>query len=752
MGSPAAPSYANLVMTWWEVTFLSSLKSNFRILFYQRFVDDLIFIIEGNQTTVDQFLVEINKMDCFLKFTLGSSGLSINFLDITVWWDFRVNKFNSKIYRKETFTNSYVHFSSAHPRHIIRNIPKGQFIRACRMTSDENELLAELAFIRNMFHQRGYPPQLLNDTIREVLSKRTSHYPALLDKFDPSHIFSSSNNFGKSKNCDNMVCSLDMSTDGNNIKKILENNWKIIEGNSDIFKVLGNKPSFVFRNNYNIKKALEFNKFKHDNHMILVAPVVLTIINTSLVSGVVPNDFKRVVMHPLLKKSGLDASVLANYRPISKLPFLSKVMERCVYGQLLDFLDKNNFLENFQSGFKPLHSTETALLKVMNDIFLATDGGKSVLLVLLDLTAAFDTVDHEVLLHHLEHYVGITGSALNWFRSYLSDRMVCVQWSGFSSDFFHLPWGVSQGLILGPLLFCIYILPLGDILRKYGIDFHLYADDCQLYLPLDEADGRSISKVLDCLCELKTWMVENFLSLNEGKTEVVLFGSSCYTDSFMTDCGELTPYLKDFVINLGVKMDKDLCFRGHINRVVASSFYQLRRLAKVKPFLSRCDLETVVHAFITSRLDYCNSILFGVSQGVLSRLQLVQNAAGRFLEGKRKFDHAMPILAALHWLPVFYRIRFKILLLVFKALNGLTPIYLSEMLHPYVPARALCSEDLSLLVVPRSRLKTRGDRAFAVAAPKLWNELPLYIRQSSSVAVFKSKLKTYFYDLAFSNV
>ncbi|XP_043929396.1 uncharacterized protein LOC122803772 [Protopterus annectens] len=199
-------------------------------------------------------------------------------------------------------------------------------------------------------------------------------------------------------------------------------------------------------------------------------------------------------------------------------------------------------------------------------------------------------------------------------------------------------------------------------------------------------------------------------------------------------------------------MDKDLCFRGHINRVVASSFYQLRRLAKVKPFLSRCDLEIVVHAFITSRLDYCNSILFGVSQGALSRLQLVQNAAGKFLEGKRKFDHAMPTLAVLHWLPVFYRICFKILLLVFKALKGLTPIYLSEMLHPYVPTRALRSEDLSLLEVLRSRLKTRGDRAFAVAAPKLWNELPLYIRQSSSVAVFKSNLKTYFYDLAFSNV
>ncbi|XP_043935110.1 uncharacterized protein LOC122808205 [Protopterus annectens] len=485
---------------------------------------------------------------------------------------------------------------------------------------------------------------------------------------------------------------------------------------------------------------------------LTVAPVILTIINTSLVSGVVPNDFKRVVIHPLLKKSGLDASVLSNYRPISKLPFLSKVMERCVYGQLLDFLNKNNFLENFQSGFKPLHSTETALLKVLNDIFLATDGGKSVLLVLLDLTAAFDTGDHEVLLHRLEHYVGITGSALNWFRSYLSDRIVCVQMGGFSSDFSHLPWGVPQGSILGPLLFCIYILPLGDILQKYGIDFHLYADDCQLYLPLDEAGGRSISKVLDCLCELKTWMVENFLSLNEGKTEVVLFGPSRYTDSSMVDCGELTPYLKDFVVNLGVKMDKDLCFRGHINGIVASSFYQLRLLARVKPFLSRCDLEIVVHAFITSRLDYCNSILFGVIHGALSRLQLVQNAAGRFLEGKRKFDHAMPILTALHWLPVFYWIRFKVLLLVFKALNGLTPTYLSEILLPYVPARALRSEDLSLLVVPKSRLKMRGDRAFSVAAPKLWNELPLYIRQSSSVAVFKSKLKTYFYDLAFSSV
>ena len=158
----------------------------------------------------------------------------------------------------------------------------------------------------------------------------------------------------------------------------------------------------------------------------------------------------------------------------------------------------------------------------------------------------------------------------------------------------------------------------------------------------------------------------------------------------------------------------------------------------------------MVHAFISSKLDYCNSLYSGLDQSLLHRLQLVQNAAARLLTGKRKFDHISPVLASLHWLPVAFRIDFKILLLVFKGLNGLAPQYLTELLDLYVPARTLRSSGQVLLVPPKTKLKTKGDRAFMAAAPRLWNSLPEHIRSASSVEVFKSFLKTHLFSLAFN--
>ena len=160
----------------------------------------------------------------------------------------------------------------------------------------------------------------------------------------------------------------------------------------------------------------------------------------------------------------------------------------------------------------------------------------------------------------------------------------------------------------------------------------------------------------------------------------------------------------------------------------------------MKPILSRRNLETAIHAFVTSRLDYCNSLYYGISQASNSRLQLVQNAAARLLEGKRKFDHITPILKSLHWLPVKYRIEFKIVLFVYKTLNNLAPQYLTDLLTPYTPSRNLRSSDPGRLTVPKVKLKKRGDRTFAAAGPKLWNSLPPSIRHAPSICTFKSVL------------
>lgn len=373
-------------------------------------------------------------------------------------------------------------------------------------------------------------------------------------------------------------------------------------------------------------------------------------------------------------------------------------------------------------------------------------------LLLLDLSAAFDTLDHGILISRLEECVGIEGTALAWFKSYLSERTFSVRIGEFVSSTASLMSGVPQGSILGPMLFALYLLPLGHIFRKFGISFHIYADDTQIYLPLNRKDTCTLAPLLQCLEEIKAWMAQNFLCFNENKTEVMFFTPGGTYESQNFDLRELNPLVKPYVKNLGFTMDYDFKLDKQINLVVKSSFFQLRQLAKVKSFLSSRDFQKLLHIFISSRLDYCNGLYIGISQASLSRLQRVQNAAARLLTGTKKREHITPVLSSLHWLPVSFRINFKILMFVFKSLHGLAPRYMTELIRHYAPSRALRSADHLLLVVPRVKLKSRGERAFSVAGPKLWNRLPLYIRQSQTITIFKSNLKTYYYSLAFDAV
>lgn len=488
--------------------------------------------------------------------------------------------------------------------------------------------------------------------------------------------------------------------------------------------------------------------------------LIMNIINASLSSGLVPDEMKKAVVTPLLKKPGLDVNILQNYRPVSNLSFVSKSLERVVAARLSKHMCDHGLHEVLQSAYKPGHSTETALLRVHNDILTTMDDRGIVILVLLDLSAAFDTIDHDVLLQRMESMVGVKGLALSWFQSYLSHRTQSISIGQVQSLVqVLLLWGVPQGSVLGPLLFLIYILPLGLLIRQYGFGLHIYADDTQIYLAVKPISPEHVlsrvSRVEECLCEVKNWMTLNFLKLNTDKTEVLVLGThqmlSKSPVSSISVAGTMVAVQSKPVKNLGVMFDQSLTMSAHVTSVVRSATYHLRNIGRIRKSLTTDATKKLVNALVTSRIDYCNSLLCGVSAAVLKRLQKVQNFAARLVTHTKIRDHITPVLYDLHWLPVKHRIDFKLSLMVYKALNGDAPVYISELLQRYEPTRALRSQSKTLLVIPKTRLSRAGDRSFRSYGPRLWNSLPAHVRSAESVSSFKKQLKTHLFSLAYGD-
>ena len=218
------------------------------------------------------------------------------------------------------------------------------------------------------------------------------------------------------------------------------------------------------------------------SYLQFIIDVILYIVNLCITTNVFPLPCKSSIVTPLIKKPGLDAEILKNYRPVSNLSFLSKVIEKVIASRIISHIENNAIIDKFQSAYKCGHSTETALLRVYSDIVTTIGKGNGSFLVLLDLSAAFDTIDHSNLFDILEKYVGITGDALQLIKSYFSDRSQSTRIESIMSDIVHIICGVPQGSVLGPLKFCIQLLPLGAILRYHGIGYHIYADDTQIFL------------------------------------------------------------------------------------------------------------------------------------------------------------------------------------------------------------------------------------------------------------------------------
>ena len=339
--------------------------------------------------------------------------------------------------------------------------------------------------------------------------------------------------------------------------------------------------------------------------------------------------------------------------------------------QLTSHMRENNLHEQMQSAYRQNHSTETALLKVHSDILSAVDNGCVVVLVLLDLTVAFDTIDHAILLSRLRHRFGVTGAALDWLRSYLANRKQLVRIGSDNSSPTSVPFGIPQGSVLGPLLFTAYITPLGDLIRKYGLEYHLYADDTQIYIsfpPGGDEQSDALNCLHRCLEDTVKWAQSNLLKLNDQKTDVVVFGTKhklpVMKDIRITVGGStLSP--SSHVRNLGVIFDSTLTMTNHISTICRTAYTHLRNISRIRRYLTPEATKSLVHAFIMSRMDYGNALLAGLPLEHLKKLQRIQNIAARIITFTPRHDHITPILKQLHWLPIKRRIEFKILLHVF---------------------------------------------------------------------------------------
>ena len=453
-------------------------------------------------------------------------------------------------------------------------------------------------------------------------------------------------------------------------------------------------------------------------------PAITTIIKAYLYTALVPISFKKAVVTPLLKKQSLEPDVLGNYRPVSNLSFISKILEKVVAKCLSSHKSRESLYEPFQSAYRAGHSMETAVVRVQNDILEAIDGGKCVFLVLLDLSAAFDTVSHDILLDRLSTDSGISGSALSWISSYLANRTQSVLVSGKYSDSAHLRYGVLQGSVLGPALFSDYSFPVASLIRSFEITAHCYADDTQLYVPftpgIDEEDVRN--KLEDCIDALRVWMNKTRLTLNDKKTEFIIFSTSARLKKIAATTirvGQEAIPACDKVRNIGAMFDSEMKMDTQVNSMCKSAWFHLYTIGKIRSHLSEDQTKSVVHAYVTPKLDGNNALLVGPRREYLiDKLQLVQNAAAKIITKLKKFDHVTPLLRQLHWLPISKRITFKVLLLVYKSLNDMGPVYLRDLLIYYKPKCEGLRHDPLSLEVPGTELVTYGDRTFRVVAAK----------------------------------
>ena len=464
----------------------------------------------------------------------------------------------------------------------------------------------------------------------------------------------------------------------------------------------------------------------------------MQLINLSITTSTVPEGCKISKLKPLYKKGATTDP--KNYRPISLLPLISKIYERVVQIQLQSYLDENNILYKYQSGFRKHHSTNTCLSVIANKVLHGFDKGLVTGMILIDLQKAFDTIDHGILLKKLS-YIGLSESSITWFKSYLTNRKFQVNIEEVFSTPAEVLCGVPQGSILGPLLFLIYV---NDMPESVSCDLYLYADDSFLLFSNKEASKveQKLNTEFNNLCD---WFEDNKLSihLGEDKTKSILFSRRKIKEFININRGDILIRQHHSVNYLGCILDEDLSGHSMANCVLGKVNSRLKFLYRKSDFLSEGLRRLLCNALIQPHFDFASSAWYPcLTKEYTDKLKIAQNKCVRFCLSLGNRSHVgFDEFEKMKWLPIDYRFKQSICTLVHNFCQQKSPSYMNEA---FKLKNNIATTRNSILQLYKPLCKSNGQKSISFKGPDSWNEIPPAMRVVTNLNTFKHKIKTWY--------
>ena len=471
----------------------------------------------------------------------------------------------------------------------------------------------------------------------------------------------------------------------------------------------------------------------------ILLPSLCHLFNYSLQCSCFPDLWKQALIKALPKIP--TPSLPSHYRPISLLCIIAKMLEKIVYYQVIEFVNSNNLFNKLQSGFRKMHGTGTALLRILEDLRIAKGHGMVTVMVLLDYSKAFDTVIHPLLLAILRH-LKFSEPSIKWFEAYLGHRQQSVIGDEKNSSWANNPLGVPQGSILGPLLYSLYTFAITSVIRF--CKYHLYADDLQIYVSCKPCDlAITVAKINEDILRLQDWSKLHGLKINANKTQCIIVGPTgninLKTTPKISVMGEEIPYVKK-VKNLGIIIDDTLSFTPQVSAICQKVFLTLHHLYKFKANTPTETRLKLVKTLVMPLFDYCDFLYCDLDADNLYRLQKSQNSAVRYILDVKRREHITPHYVKLGLLKIRERHELHSLVITYKILQGYAPAYLSDLFTVMGDVRARPSRAHPLYLQAPRVGKDVPSKCFTVWGYRLWNNIPNTLWSCTSTSVFTARL------------